>query len=85
MEVIVTGAYGFIGSHFVNKLKELNPDCKVTIIDKLTYAANIENIKCDVNFIHEDIWDIKYLPAAADSTKDDIWLNSWGTEDSLLY
>jgi dTDP-glucose 4,6-dehydratase len=62
MEVIVTGAYGFIGSHFVNKLKELNPDCKVTIIDKLTYAANIENIKCDVNFIHEDIWDIKYLP-----------------------
>ena len=45
MEVIVTGAYGFIGSHFVNKLKELNPDCKVTIIDKLTYAANIENIK----------------------------------------
>jgi dTDP-D-glucose 4,6-dehydratase len=41
----------FIGSHFVNKLKELNPDCKVTIIDKLTYAANIENIKCSGNEI----------------------------------
>jgi len=62
MHVVVTGAYGFIGSHFVNKLKELHPDCEVTIIDKLTYAANQENVKHDVKFIHEDIWNIEYLP-----------------------
>jgi dTDP-glucose 4,6-dehydratase len=62
MHVVVTGAYGFIGSHFVNKLKELQPDCEVTIIDKLTYAANQENVKHDVRFIHEDIWNIEYLP-----------------------
>jgi len=52
--VVVTGAYGFIGSHFVNKIKELHPEWEITIIDKLTYAANRDNIKCDVNFIHED-------------------------------
>jgi dTDP-glucose 4,6-dehydratase len=62
MHVVVTGAYGFIGSHFVNKLKELQPNCEVTIIDKLTYAANQENVKHDVKFIHEDIWNIEYLP-----------------------
>jgi dTDP-glucose 4,6-dehydratase len=62
MDVVVTGAYGFIGSHFVNKLKELEPDCKITIIDKLSYAANVENIKCDVEFIQEDISTIEYLP-----------------------
>ena len=62
MHVVVTGAYGFIGSHFVNKLKELQPDCEVTIIDKLTYAANQDNVKHDVKFIHEDIWNIEYLP-----------------------
>ncbi len=62
MHVVVTGAYGFIGSHFVNKLKELHPECEVTIIDKLTYAANQENVKHDVRFIHEDIWNIEYLP-----------------------
>jgi dTDP-glucose 4,6-dehydratase len=62
MKVVVTGAYGFIGSHFVNKLKELHPECEITIIDKLTYAANKDNIKCDVKFIQEDIWEIQYLP-----------------------
>lgn len=31
------------------------------------------------------IRDIKYLPAADDSTKDNLWINSWATEDSLLF
>lgn len=31
------------------------------------------------------IRDIKYLPAADDTTKDELWINSWATEDSLLY
>jgi len=47
---------------------------------KINYIK-LQNEKQRVRIIR----DIKYLPAADDSTKDDIWLNSWGTEDSLLY
>jgi len=45
MHVVVTGGAGFIGSHFVWMLFSELPDCKVTVIDKLTYAANKEYLK----------------------------------------
>ena len=34
-KIIVTGGMGFIGSHFVNKLKENIKNCEITVIDKL--------------------------------------------------
>ena len=43
MNIIVTGAAGFIGSAFVRKALQQNH--KVIILDKLTYAGHIENIE----------------------------------------
>ncbi len=41
--IIVTGGCGFIGSNFTRWVAE-NTDCHVTVLDKLTYAGNPENI-----------------------------------------
>ncbi len=41
--ILVTGGYGFIGSHFCHLLNEKN--LNIFVIDSLTYAANIENLK----------------------------------------
>lgn len=42
--VIVTGGCGFIGSNFVRWVVENQPGVHVTVLDKLTYAGNPENI-----------------------------------------
>ena len=41
--VIVTGGAGFIGSNFAHWVAG-NTDCRVTVLDKLTYAGNSENL-----------------------------------------
>lgn len=41
---LVTGAAGFIGSHFVKYLLEREEDIFIVILDKLTYAGNLDNI-----------------------------------------
>lgn len=61
-KIIVTGGMGFIGSHFVNKLSERLPKSEIPVIDKMTYAANRNNLKCDFNFIKQDICDLTELP-----------------------
>lgn len=42
--IIVTGGCGFIGSNFVRWVVENRPGVRVTVLDKLTYAGNPENI-----------------------------------------
>ena len=42
---IVTGGAGFIGSNFVRIFLREHPDYEVTVLDKLTYAGNLENLK----------------------------------------
>jgi dTDP-glucose 4,6-dehydratase len=41
----VTGGAGFIGSNFVCHLIESEPGCRIVNLDKLTYAANLHNLK----------------------------------------
>jgi len=43
--VCVTGGAGFIGSNFCRRLYHEREDCRIVILDALTYAGNIENIK----------------------------------------
>lgn len=42
--ILVTGGCGFIGSNFVHYVVNNHPEVHVTVLDKLTYAGNKENI-----------------------------------------
>ena len=42
--IIVTGGAGFIGSNFVHYVVNNHPEVHVTVLDKLTYAGNKENL-----------------------------------------
>ena len=43
--LLVTGGAGFIGANFVHYWIEKYPEDKVVVIDALTYAGNLENLK----------------------------------------
>jgi dTDP-glucose 4,6-dehydratase len=65
MKVLITGGAGFIGANFVRFLLEHRPDWQITVLDKLTYAGRLENlkdVKNRIRFIRGDItkdWDVK--------------------------
>ena len=44
MKLLVTGGAGFIGSHFVLEHLKQYPDDTVVVLDKLTYAGNLDNL-----------------------------------------
>ncbi len=44
MKVIVTGAAGFIGSNFVIRARQVRPDWQLTVLDSMTYAANLSSL-----------------------------------------
>jgi len=45
LKVLVTGGAGFIGSNFVHDLMREYPGYDVIVLDKLTYAGNLSNLK----------------------------------------
>ncbi len=63
MRLLVTGGAGFIGSNFVKMLLKRYSDYRITVVDALTYAGNIENFTAEewdnenFVFIHGDIRD----------------------------
>lgn len=44
MKLLVTGGAGFIGSNFVHYVYNTQPNVEITVLDKLTYAGNKDNI-----------------------------------------
>jgi dTDP-glucose 4,6-dehydratase len=79
MKVVVTGGAGFIGSNFVRAMAEgrynLKPS-RLEVIDKLTYAGNVDNIEdliedgkvhfhkidiCDYDSVYEIANDADYI------------------------
>src|SRR5262245_45156866 len=45
MKILVTGGAGFIGSNFLQLLVPRYPQHEFVNVDKLTYAANLENLR----------------------------------------
>ena len=46
--LLVTGGCGFIGSNFVRRTLACHPDYRVTVLDALTYAGNLDNLPAGV-------------------------------------
>lgn len=41
---LITGGAGFIGSNFVHHLYNTYPDCRILVLDSLTYAGSLDNL-----------------------------------------
>jgi dTDP-glucose 4,6-dehydratase len=58
--LLITGGAGFIGSHYVKLAIKSHPGARITVLDKLTYAGNLENLKevwSRIRFVKGDIAD----------------------------
>lgn len=64
MKLLVTGGAGFIGSHFVLRYVEKFPKDSVTVLDKLTYAADkhfLDPVADRMTFVEGDIADTELV------------------------
>lgn len=60
MKLLITGGAGFIGANFVHFWRKNHPDDQLTVLDKLTYAGNLENLaglEGEFTFIEGDVAD----------------------------
>jgi dTDP-glucose 4,6-dehydratase len=59
-KMLVTGGAGFIGANFVHYTVKNHPEYQVTVVDKLTYAGNPDNVASvldKIEFVTGDICD----------------------------
>ncbi|HEX5245098.1 MAG TPA: dTDP-glucose 4,6-dehydratase [Tepidisphaeraceae bacterium] len=66
MNILVTGAAGFIGSNFVRMLIGRGEQAKIIALDKLTYAGNLANLQDlmkdpRLTFLRGDICDEQFI------------------------
>ncbi len=60
MNILITGGAGFIGANFVYHMLEAHPDYNLIVLDKLTYAGNLETLEPIMDriiFVKADIAD----------------------------
>ena len=76
--LLVTGAAGFIGSHFVRHWVHEHPDDRVVALDALTYAGtetNLTEVRDAITFVHADIGDQPAVEAALRAHGVDVVVN----------
>lgn len=69
--MLITGGAGFIGANFVHYTLKTRPDYEITVIDKLTYAGNPDNLKTvldRVDFVTGDICDAELIDKLVSET-----------------
>ncbi len=69
--MLVTGGAGFIGSNFVHYTLTNRPEYQITVIDKLTYAGNPNNLSSvldKIEFVTGDICDRELMDKLIDET-----------------
>lgn len=64
--ILLTGGAGFIGSHLTRLFVTKYPEYAIVVLDKLTYAGNLENLKdlehaTNYEFVKGDITDLGFL------------------------
>lgn len=62
--ILVTGAAGFIGANFAEFFVNKHPEYNVTVLDKLTYAGNLDNLKKvedKITFVKGDICEYEFV------------------------
>jgi dTDP-glucose 4,6-dehydratase len=76
MKLLVTGAAGFIGSCFVRQALSVDAGIEIVVLDKLTYAGNLENLAPVANdprfqFVKGDICDAPLVDKLFEESKPD--------------
>ena len=78
MNILVTGGAGFIGGNFVHYMVAAHPDYNIIVLDKLTYAGNLETLEPvmdKISFEKADIADRKAVYRIFEEYKPDIVVN----------
>lgn len=78
MNILITGGAGFIGGNFVHYMVNKYPDHNIIVLDKLTYAGNIETMEPvmdRINFIRADIADRDAVYRIFETEKPDMVVN----------
>jgi len=79
-KVLITGGAGFIGSNFVHYYLKKHPEDQVMVLDRLTYAGNLDNLKDLENnekywFLQGDIADVKLVNELFERERFDVVVN----------
>jgi dTDP-glucose 4,6-dehydratase len=70
-KMLVTGGAGFIGANFVHYTLKTRPEYDITVVDKLTYAGNPDNLKTildKIDFVTGDICDAELMDKLVSET-----------------
>ena len=86
MKIMITGGAGFIGSNYVHYVANKYDDYEITVLDKLTYAGNLETLeplkdKKNFKFIKGDICDRDFVYELCESEKPDVIINFAGLDN----
>jgi dTDP-glucose 4,6-dehydratase len=78
VQLLVTGAAGFIGANFVRFWTRRHPADRIVALDALTYAgntANLDDVRGQITFVHGDIGDLTLVEALLREHRVDVVVN----------